>query len=200
MTEQPAHIHWNARYRGREPDATGPSEVLAWHSHLLPRQGRALDLAAGLAANGICLAGHGLETEAWDVSDVAVATVNRFARERFLPLTARIRDVQARPPEPETFDVIIVSRFLHRPLCSALTAALRPCGLLFYQTFTRLKVNDRGPSNPEFLLAPGELLHLFAGLQPVIYREEQDLGDLSSGFRDEAMLVARKATETVAAD
>lgn len=192
MSDQPAHVRWNARYLGRDPGEGRPAEVLAWHSHLLPRQGRALDVAAGLAANAICLAGHGLDTEAWDVSDVAVATVNRFARERFLPLTARTRDVQSRPPEPASFDVIVVSRFLHRPFCEALSAALRPGGLLFYQTFTRLKVNERGPSNPEFLLEPGELLRLFASLEPLVYRDEQDLGDLSSGFRDEAMLVARK--------
>lgn len=200
VSEQPAHVRWNARYRGREPDDAGPAEVLAWHSHLLPRQGRALDVAAGLAANGIRLAGHGLDTEAWDVSDVAVAAVNRFARERFLPLTARIRDVQARPPEAESFDVIVVSRFLHRPLCAALVAALRPGGLLLYQTFTRLKVNGGGPSNPDFLLESGELLQLFAALQPVVYREERDLGDLSSGFRDQAMLVARKAPSASVAD
>ncbi|MCK8515801.1 class I SAM-dependent methyltransferase [Methylonatrum kenyense] len=194
MSEQPVHARWNARYRGREPDETGPAEVLAWHSHLLPREGRALDVAAGLAANGICLSGLGLDTEAWDISDVAVSAVNRFARKRFLPLTARIRDVQTRPPEKNSFDVIVVSRFLHRPLCAALVDALRPGGLLLYQTFTRLKVYGRGPSNPDFLLDSGELLHLFAPLQPVVYREEGDLGDVSSGFRDEAMLIARKPT------
>lgn len=193
MHAQLTHVHWNARYRDRRPEDERPADVLAWHAHLLPRSGQALDVAAGMAANAICLAGHGMETEAWDVSDVAVAAVNRFARERRLPLTARIRDVAARPPAPASLDVITVSRFLHRPLCTALSAALRPGGLMFYQTFTRLKVNDAGPSNPDFLLEDGELLRLFSDLDPVIYREERDLGDLSSGRRDQAMLVAKKA-------
>jgi tellurite methyltransferase len=65
--------------------------------------------------------------------------------------------------------------------------------LLFYQTFMHTR-NDysRGPKNPEFCLMDNELLHLFADLQLIVYREEGDIGDTTQGFRDEAMLIARK--------
>jgi hypothetical protein len=74
----------------------------------------------------------------------------------------------------------------------ALIQALKPGGLIFYQTFTRQRVSDRGPQCAEFRLAEQELLQLFSGLQILFYREEGCVGDVQKGFRDEAMLVARK--------
>jgi len=184
---------WNTRYATADVAGAEPAEVLAWHSHLLPRRGQAVDLACGLAGNGIFLARRGMQVEAWDFSERAVTAVNAFAASHGLPLSAHVRDVVEQPPALDSFDVVVVSRFLHRPLCAALVAALRPGGLLFYQTFTRRKVTGRGPSNPDFLLADGELLELFRDLQPVIYREERDIGDPASGLRDQAMLVALRA-------
>ena len=98
----------------------------------------------------------------------------------------------ARPPQPDAFDVIVVSRFLERDLAPAIHAALRPQGILYYQTFTRSHVDDSGPSSPEYRLADNELLHLFASMRVLCYREEGRVGDLSRGFRNEAMLVAQR--------
>jgi hypothetical protein len=88
--------------------------------------------------------------------------------------------------------VIVVSHFLDRSLAPAIIAALRPGGLLFYQTFSRVAVTDRGPEDPAFRLAENELLELFKPLKVRIYREEGRLGDTSQGWRDIAMLVAEK--------
>jgi hypothetical protein len=71
-------------------------------------------------------------------------------------------------------------------------AALKPGGLLFYQTFTRVSVGPGGPQNPEYRLAENELLRMFQELQVVVYREEGEIGDKTHGFRNEAMLVAKK--------
>lgn len=190
MSEDDPKKRWNNRYQGEDAGAQTAAEVLAWHTHLLPRQGHALDVASGLGGNAIHLARHGLKTEAWDISDVVVDSLNLYSSRYSLPLLARVRDVETSPPAPGTFDVITVSRFLHRPLCRHIAAALRPGGLLFYQTFTRTKVRGLGPSNPEYLLGDGELLALFNTLQPLIYREERDLGNPDAGFRDQALLVA----------
>ncbi|MFU8833506.1 MAG: SAM-dependent methyltransferase, partial [Wenzhouxiangella sp.] len=65
-------------------------------------------------------------------------------------------------------------------------------GLLFYETFTREKVDDAGPSNPDFLLAPNELLHLFSPLRLLAYREEGVVGDAGRGLRNVAYLVGRR--------
>ncbi|ABI56016.1 class I SAM-dependent methyltransferase [Alkalilimnicola ehrlichii MLHE-1] len=181
---------WDQRYRQAEPGSA--AAVLADNLHLLPPRGRALDLACGLGSNAMLLAGAGLETEAWDYSPVALERLMERARRQGLAITPRERDVEQHPPPAVSFDVIVVAHFLHRPTAPDLFRALRPGGVLFYQTWSRARVSDAGPSNPAFRLAEGELLTLFAGLRPLLYREEGDQGDTTQGLRDVACLVARK--------
>lgn len=184
---------WDAIYSGRPGGIPGnPSRVLVENRHLLPADGDALELACGLAGNALLLARQGLRTRAWDISAVATARVAEYAREQALPLTAETRDLLRDPPPPSEWDVIAVAHFLDRGLFPHIVAALRPGGLLFYQTFTRARIGDAGPSNPEFRLAAGELLVLCAGLEVLVYREEGLIGDLGKGLRDEAMIVARR--------
>lgn len=182
---------WNNRYR----ESQGVSEVarvLQENRHLLPTQGRALDVACGLGANARLLAGHGLETLGWDFSQVAIERFAALAANTGLPVRGEVRDVVEFPPTEESFDVIVVSHFLERSLAPNLQGALRPGGILFFQTFTRTKVDDTGPSNPEFRLDDNELLRLFAGLRILVYREEGRAGNVRLGFRNEAMLVGQK--------
>jgi tellurite methyltransferase len=179
---------WNERYRA----ATGKrqaSRVLSENLHLLPGAGRALDLACGLGGNALLLAEQGLEVDAWDIADVAVAALQSVATKRQLPVRAQVRDVEASPPGPGTFDVIVVSHFLERGIIPDLIQALRPGGLIYYQTFTRQRVSDRGPQREIFRLDEQELLQLFSGLQVLFYREEGCVGDVQQGFRDEAMFI-----------
>ena len=182
---------WNQRYRNTAIEQR-PAQVLLQHLHLLPITGRVLDLACGLGANALLLARHGLQTWAWDISPVAIARLNNAARAAGFVIQTEVRDVTVRPPQPDCFDVIVVSHFLERSLANALQAALCPGGLLFYQTFTKSRVDETGPSNPDFRLDDNELLSLFGGLKLRVYREEGLLGDLHLGFRNEAMLVAQK--------
>ena len=186
--KEPLAAKWDARYRGSATAVA--TEVLVENRHLLPAVGEALDLACGLGGNALLLARHGLRTTAWDLSPVAI---ERLAAEaEGLPLRAEVRDVLAAPPAAGSFDVIVVSRFLERDLCPLLMAALRPGGLLFYQTFTRDKAVPGGPSSPDFLLAENELLRLFEGLRLRVYREEGCMGDVTCGLRNEALLVAQR--------
>ncbi len=182
---------WNQRYREAITEQL-PAKVLADNLHLLPVAGQALDLACGLGANALLLARHGLTTWAWDISPVAISRLDAAARAAGLTVHSEVRAVTARPPEPGRFDVIVVSRFLERSLAPALQAALRSGGLLFYQTFSKLRLSKDGPSNPAFLLDDNELLRLFPALKVRIYREEGQSGDITRGFRNEAMLVAQK--------
>ncbi len=183
---------WNARYQDADPAASRPCEVLKTFAYLLPPEGRALDLACGLGGNACLMAGHGLETSAWDVSPVAIDRLRAHAESENLPIEAKVRDVQKEPPESDAFDVIVVAYFLERDLAAAIEQALKPGGLLFYQTWTREAVDDRGPGNPAFRLAPNELLRLFPGLRVVSYREEGLFGDPARGLRNEAWLVATR--------
>ena len=117
--------------------------------------------------------------------------LSELARDEGLELHTLACDVAAQPPEPESFDIIVVSRFLYRPLCDHIAAALRPGGILFYQTFTRTRVEGAsGPSNPDYLLQENELLRLFPNLQTLAYREEMLHGDTTRGMRNEAYLIA----------
>jgi len=203
---------WDTRYR----DAASPGDparVLTEFAHLLPTTGRALDLACGLGANALFLAARGLEVHAWDLSSVAIERLAHGARARGLTVRAEVRDVVAAPPDPGLFDVIVVAHFLERSLAPAIADALRPGGLLYYQTWTRTRVDETGPRNDAYRLEDGELLRLFTGwpeetpgaagagssgrapfprLRVLAYREEGRVGDLTRGFRNEAMLVAHR--------
>lgn len=182
---------WDRRYRTEVNGTPEPCRILSDYRHLLPNQGKALDLAAGRGGNALFLAAAGLDTEAWDISSVALEQLDQLAHQQGVALTTVERDIIAAPPSAASFDVIVVSRFLHRPLCPAIAAALRPGGLLFYQTFTLEKTDPSlGPSNPDYLLQRNELLRLFPELTLIAYREESLIGDIASGFRNEASLVS----------
>lgn len=184
---------WDERYREAVVNYPEPALVLEQNQHLLPKHGHALDLACGLGANALLLARLGLQTQAWDISHEALNKLEQEAQRHRLSVTALQRDVSLQPPAENSFDVIVVSHFLDRQICSALASALKPGGLIFYQTYCRDKVDDSGPQNPDFLLTENELLTLFAGLNLRVYREESLLGDRSQGWRNRAMLVAQKS-------
>lgn len=184
---------WDARNRKLADNSIlEPIALLRENLHLLPREGRVVELACGMGANIMLLAEQGLECEGWDISPVAIDLLAAAARERGLSLQGVVRDLVAEPPQAEQFDVMIISRYLERSLFAAIAAALKPGGLLFYQTYTQQHVTGGGPSNSEFRLAPNELLRAFPALELIYYREEGRVGDLDHGFRDEAELIARK--------
>lgn len=183
---------WDRRYQQSLTAEPSAAQVLRENRHLLPTVGAALDLACGRGGNALLLAEAGLRVQAWDISPVAVEALQARALAERLALQAEVRDVLAKPPPPASFDVIVVSHFLERTLADALCAALRPGGLLFYQTFVRDKVSPQGPSRPEYLLAENELLSLFAKLRLRVYREEGCLGDTTQGLRNEALYVGQK--------
>jgi len=189
MTDIELRDKWDRRY-DQALQAPCALEVLIENQHLLPAAGTGLDLACGLGGSGLFLAERGLQTWAWDLSAVAIEALNR--RTGSLPLHAEVRDVVRDPPESDRFDVICVGHFLDRELCSRIAAALKPGGLLFYQTFSLERVDDSGPGNPRYRLAPNELLELFPQLLVRFYRDEGRVGDPSRGFRNRAQLVAAR--------
>jgi tellurite methyltransferase len=192
MREEPGdQAKWDRIYAGDRPYPE-PARVLSENAHLLPRCGAALDFACGLGGNALFLASRGLTTHAWDISPIAIRTLERFARESGVSIQADVRDVETEPLAPQGFDVVVVSRFLERRLAGSIMRLLSPGGLLFYQTFTRTKAAEAGPRNPAYLLGDNELLRLFAALHLCVYREEGLVGDVSKGFRNEAMLVGQR--------
>ena len=184
---------WQQRYLDTEATRPQPAPVLADNAFLLPRSGRALDLACGRGGNALLLAELGLQTEGWDYAPAAIEALNQLAQAEGLPLSGVVRDVEQQPPEPESFDVIVVSNFLARQIVPNLIAALRPGGLIFYQTFTHDAVSEGGPGNPAFRLDDNELLQLFAGLRVLSYLELGSIGDVTRGMRNQALFVGCKS-------
>lgn len=182
---------WDERHRAAQT-VPRPAQVLLDWAHLLPSGGQALDLACGLGGNALWLAERGFRVSAWDLSPVAIERLSALAADRGLRLETEVRDLTARPPGPGRFDLIVVAHFLDRGLAPAIAAALRPGGLLYYQTFNREPVSALGPSNPAYRLASNELLELFRGLVVRVYRDEGRTGDTSQGLRDLAQLVAQR--------
>ena len=192
----PIKDKWEKRYQSCAIDADNKypvaAEVLFHNQHLLPKSGTALDLACGLGANAMCLAEHGLTTSAWDISSSALQQLSAQAKQYNLHITVEARDVSSEPPEANSFDVIVVSRFLDRNMMSDIKNAIKPEGLVFYQTFTKEKVSSSGPSNPDFLLDKNELLNFYNDWHVLFYKEEGATGNTEDGFRNQAMIVAQK--------
>ncbi|ARN74043.1 class I SAM-dependent methyltransferase [Oceanicoccus sagamiensis] len=182
---------WDKRYSSSTH--TGDAcWVLANNLHLLPPSGKSLDLACGLGANALLLAEQGMDSYAWDTSAVALEKLRGFAAEQQHSIHTEQRDVEQQPPEPNSFDIIVVSQFLYRPIFPALIAALKPNGLLFYQTFHQHKIDPQGPSNPDYLLASNELLRLLQPLELLFYREDGTTGNTTQGRRNCSYFVGKK--------
>jgi len=182
---------WNQRY-AKVSGIPKANPVLAYYQHLLPTQGQALDLACGLGQNSFYLEKQGLIVDSWDISQVAIDTLNEYAKTNMLAVTGHCLDATKSWPEQE-FDMIYVSAFLERELCPQIMASLKAGGILFYQTFNRVPLEGK-PSNPKFLLAEGELLDLFNGLTPLVYIDEQEHFDPQHqpNLAGKALLIAKK--------
>ena len=162
---------WNSRYASGEYAArTHPSPLLAaWTDRLPP--GRALDVACGLGRNAIHLAVHGYAVDAMDISDVALAG----ARERAGAAGVSVNWIEADLERPDiacdAYDVIVVARFLDRPLIPRLIDALRSGGHLVYDHHYIAPVDVDGPRSLRFRARPNELLERFRTLRVLSYEE-----------------------------
>jgi len=183
---------WDKNYNSCSSEYPSVAEVLQQNQHLLPAQGTALDLACGRGANAICLAENGLNVTAWDISSSALEHLATKVQEMNLEINLESRDILEIPPKANTFDVITVSNFLERNLIDDIKNAIKSDGLIFYQTFIKEKVSNKGPTNPDYLLGNNELLTTFNDWNIILYREEGILGNIENGFRNQAMIIAQK--------
>jgi SAM-dependent methyltransferase len=157
------------------------------HQRWLP-PGEALDVACGRGRHTLWLARQGWRVTALDRDAAVLHELENEARRHGLTISTRVADLETAPaPLPvEAFDVIVAVHYLHRPLVPQLLAALRPGGVLVYETFTIAQAARGRPTNPDFLLRPGELRELVGSLELLEAREGEFDG------RDVASVVARK--------
>jgi SAM-dependent methyltransferase len=143
--------------------------VARW-ARLIP-QGQALDLACGKGRHARLLASLGHAVIALDRDAQALAVA---AGEGIATVQHELEAPGATWPfAPGSLVGIVVTNYLHRPLFGQIAAALAPDGVLIYETFARGNEIFGKPSNPDFLLHPGELLELAArgGLRVVAYED-----------------------------
>ncbi len=154
--------------RDHEPqEMRGPSPWLLECGDLLPRAGRALDVACGRGRHALLLASAGLEVTALDRDASALTRLQDQADRLGLPVHTRVADLETADADlgEPGYALVIVTRYLHRPLLPHLLLSLAPGGVLIYETFLARQAERGHPTNPDYLLQPGELPALVAPLE-----------------------------------
>jgi tellurite methyltransferase len=178
---------WNARYReDKRYSFERPRDFLVENSGLLPSSGLALDAAMGLGNNAGFLLERGLSVVGVDISAVGV----REARQKHPAIMAVIGDLCDFYIPPDTFDVILNFFYLQRDLFAVYKKALKRDGILVIETLTEDMLQVQPDTEPDYLLARGELQQAFEDLEILVYKEGWD-SDERGHKRAVASLIAR---------
>jgi SAM-dependent methyltransferase len=159
---------------GNHHDIAAPSAWVVRWSGLVPPGGRVLDIACGNGRHARFFASRGHPVEAVD-RDPAL-----LARLAGIPgISTSCADLEGGqwPYPGDRFAGIVVANYLHRPLFPNLLAALATGGVLIYETFAAGNERYGRPSNPAFLLKPGELLDVVHGRLRVIAYEDLEVSE-----------------------
>ncbi|MGH8755803.1 MAG: class I SAM-dependent methyltransferase [Burkholderiales bacterium] len=150
-------------------ELTAPSDWVCRFVKLIPAGGTVLDLACGSGRHARLLAGLGYRVEAVDRDESLLQGLRGVER-----VSARTANLEGGPwpYASRQFAGIIVCNYLHRPLFPRLLDALEPEGVLIYETFAVGNERFGKPSNPDFMLKPGELLEVVRGQLRVIAYED----------------------------
>ncbi|MBA2356603.1 MAG: methyltransferase domain-containing protein [Acidobacteria bacterium] len=138
---------------------TGPSAWLVDNADLLPPGGRALDVACGAGRHALLLGAAGFAVTAVDRDNAALTVLQAQADRLGLTVQTRQADLERADVDlgDAGYDLIVVTRYLHRALMPHLLLSLAPGGVLLYETFLIGQAERGHPTNPAFLLEPGEL-------------------------------------------
>jgi len=156
-----------------------------------------LDLACGKGRNGLFLVSHNVPVLFADNNEAhlqSIVPAVELIVSRAKKSACWLVDFEAEVSEGKnpligkSFDAVIVFNYLYRPLFPFIREAIRPGGLIVYETFTVDQKRFGRPSNPDFLLEQDELAQAFAGWELIRSFE----GEVSSPERAIARLIARK--------
>jgi SAM-dependent methyltransferase len=133
------------------------------------KQGVVLDLACGAGRHAALLAslGHTVLAVDQDISAIELLKSDSIQTQQL--------DLEG-PKWPlldQRFSAIVVTNYLYRPFLDELPKMLTEDGVLIYETFASGNAEFGKPSNPDFLLKPGELLALAgrASLRVIAYED-----------------------------
>ncbi|MEZ5855854.1 MAG: methyltransferase domain-containing protein [Hyphomicrobiaceae bacterium] len=154
--------------RDRNSSPALPSPWVVRFASTMGRGASALDVACGGGRHARWLLSRGFAVTAVDRD---FGPVRDLVGEAGLTLIES--DLERGDPMPwrqQTFDLVVVTNYLWRPILPAIVSAVSPHGMLIYETFAAGNAALGRPSNPAFLLQPGELLEAVAGsLTPVAF-------------------------------
>jgi tellurite methyltransferase len=160
---------WERRQSASGPPRA-PEPSVVEMLDLLPR-GLALDLAAGTGRHSLLLAHAGFKVVAIDYAETAMRKLQWIARAEDLCVWPLAADLSVFPLPRARFDVILNTNFLNRALVPRLVEALRPGGMLLFDTFLIDQAATGHPRNPDFLLQHYELREMLSAMDLVRYRE-----------------------------
>jgi tellurite methyltransferase len=183
---------WDSRYRTEGAESTTPSDFLLTLADVLPRAGRALDVAGGAGRHAIWLARRGLAVTVVDISQAGLDLARAAAAEAGVSLDLVRADLEEEPLPAGPFDVVLCFNFLRRPLFNAFPAVLAPGGLLVYRQPTKSNLTRHARPPAGFLLDDGELPALVQGLE-VLRHQEGWFPPGAAVQYHEARLLARRA-------
>jgi len=153
------------KYAPRSHDASTAGRASPWVARylgLIAPAGLVLDVAAGRGRHALLAAGAGHRVTAVD----RAYSVEQPEWTAGTGVTTIPADLETGVPPPWTgqrFDGVIVTNYLWRPLLGAIIDAVADDGVLIYETFAYGQEQFGRPSNPDFLLAPGELIEAVRG-------------------------------------
>ena len=179
-------IKWDQRYAQTGEVALGPPDWLNEFDAVLPRQGYALDVAAGAGRLALWLAGRGLKVLAVDISTAGLDLVRRIAVAQGLQIEILSVDLEAEPLPAGPFDVITGFNYRQRNLFPCIRERLRDGGFFLAEVATVPNLERHAHPSLKYLAEPGELRRDCAPLEIVHYQE---------GWYDDrasARVVARK--------
>jgi SAM-dependent methyltransferase len=135
---------------------------------LVPQGAAVLDLACGAGRHTRLFLERGHPVTAVDRDVSGLDDLRQHPRLEIVP--ADLEDGSPWPLPGRRFGAVVVTNYLWRPLFGPIVEAVQEGGLLLYETFARGNEAYGRPTNPDFLLRPGELLEAVRGrLQIVAY-------------------------------
>ncbi|QID17793.1 class I SAM-dependent methyltransferase [Nitrogeniibacter mangrovi] len=154
---------------------TTPSAWVVRFASLLPAGARVLDLACGRGRHARFLAERGCHVIAADRDEAALEVMSEVPG--VVTCHLDLEDGSAWPWDKDAFDAVVVSNYLFRPAFAQLCDRVAPEGLLIYETFMVGNERFGRPTNPDFLLQPGELLARTADRFTPIAFEQGTIGE-----------------------
>lgn len=156
---QKDEIKWNKKYK-EIPSLLQTREVSKKLMQIVQKAKgkKALDIASGAGRNSIYLASKGFDVEALDISSVALDALKSKGIKN---IACNLVDLDVYEIPNNSYDLIVMTNFLDRKLIPKLKMALKQDGILFIETYMDDEVNEKAPSNSDFLLKKDELLSFF---------------------------------------